>query len=678
MGGKSDLWKELAAGDHHVETRLVIETKEGKLINEEGFYITFGGHRIALGDPMDPNNGAGEDKLISMKLRAKLFAGNAPSVGNCVAAQLDVQMIKPDTVIPKNARLIPYVRLTDGERHSGWLKKGTFYIDTRKETDDGNGRKRMTIRAYDALLKADQPYPETKLSWPAKDIDVVTEICEFLGLPSPGTWVTWYITGRYKVQYPAQYSCREVLGYIAAMYCTNCVLRTNGELAFVPYYYNYWEWSSVVQDISQRMASFSGEEAYMPYNKVELIVSEDKAYKEEKGEGKTLTAECPWGTQTMAADMLSKMRYINWRERFIYQPYKADVIMFSPTAELGSGIIANGVKSGVYDIEINFGPNYRVTVSAPWEDEPEHEFKYIPQRERKIRRQLHALTTELTIQAGLIQGEITDRINEIDVLESRITQNAESISTEVTARQNDVKSLQSNITQTATQISAKVSKTGGSSSSFEWNLTDSSWTLKSKGTTVLSATASGVEITGKITATSGEIGGLDIKDGYLSTRGQTWGGEVDGIYIGPEGIQLGTGFKVDRWGDITANSGTFAGEVYASMISYGEDYGGYFSGYGLEELSVQGYYGSHAWGQLDFGTISTENTTEGVNESLANADWAYGVLTGAEAFETVSALNVYTDELVVSDYMTFGGYQLYLGSFPDKNGNIQRCVQWYA
>ena len=36
-----------------------------------------------------------------------------------------------------------------------------------------------------------------------------------------------------------------------------------------------------------------------------------------------------------------------------------------------------------------------------------------------------------------------------------------------------------------------------------------------------------------------------------------------------------------------------------------------------------------------------------------------------------------TVDLDVSGTLWFGDKQLYLGSFPDKNGTIQRCVQWY-
>jgi hypothetical protein len=503
----------------------------------------------------------------------------------------------------------------------------------------------MTVYGYDHIILTEGDYPSSTNTWPRNDIDVVRDIASEIGIELDNRTIQ-IINKGYKINYPFGYSMREVLESIAVMYGGNFIMSDDEKLLLVQMGNIPTQESGNFLDIGRKMRNFASAAIIDGYDGVELLVDDDNAYYAGSTTGRTLTVECPWGTQDIANNLLTQFR------SFKYKPYKAEDAIIDPASEIGDGILVNGFYSCIYSMALTFTSVFIGTVSAPWEEELDNESPYIPKQNRKTRRKLHALTTELTVQAGLIQGEITDRINEIDVLESQIT-------------------------QTATEISAKVSKTGGSSSSFEWNLTDSSWTLKSKGTTVLSATASGVEITGKITATSGEIGGLDIKDGYLSTRGQTWGGEVNGIYIGPEGIQLGTGFKVDRWGEITATSGTFTGEVYARSISYGEDYGGYFSGAGLKELSVQGYYGSHAWGQLDFGTISTENTTEGVNDSLANADWAYGVLTGAEAFETLSAMNVYTDELVVSDYMYFGGYQLYLGSFPDKNGNIQRCVQWY-
>lgn len=626
----------------YFETRLSIDGNE-YLINEEGFNITFGGYRIIVYEGSNPDLGFSDEYLISMRSSYDLFSDVTHLIGECVSSFIEIEMLKSVREIKRNSKIIPYVRLTDGVNHSEWIQKGSFYIDTRQEKDTGTGPVRLTLRAYDAMLKAEQDYPWDRLTWPTTDIAVVRDICSCLDIELDSR-TSAIMTKGYSVQLPARYSCREVLGYIAAMYGGNFVMSDLGKLLLVQLGVS----PSDTVDIGRRMRSFSSSEALFGYDRVELLVDDDNAYYAGSNTGRTLTVECPWGTQAIANALLTQF------QSFRYQPFRAENAILDPAAELGDGITANGVTSSIYAMDLTFGTGFRGNLSAPCEEDLDREYPYVPKKDRKIRRQLHGLTTELTVQAGLIQGEITDRINEIDLLESQIT-------------------------QTATEISAKVSKTGGDSSSFGWNLTDSSWTLKSKGSTVLSATASGVEITGKITATSGEIGGFTIEEGYLSTRGQTWQGEENGIYIGPSGIQLGPNFRVDRWGELYAYSGTFTGTVYAGSIDYDED-AGFFSGHGLEERTVQGYYGDYYWGQLAFGTISTENTTEGVNDSLANADWAAGILSGAEAFETMSAetVNAETLNLSYDGNFRWGVARLYLNTIRDGNGNLQNVVQWSA
>jgi hypothetical protein len=85
------------------------------------------------------------------------------------------------------------------------------------------------------MLKAEQDYPESKLTWPARDMDVVREIAEFIGVPvDPRTDAI--IIRNYFVQYPGEYSCREVLGYIAAMYAGCFVMSDAGELRLLTFY----------------------------------------------------------------------------------------------------------------------------------------------------------------------------------------------------------------------------------------------------------------------------------------------------------------------------------------------------------------------------------------------------------------------------------------------------------
>ena len=87
-------------------------------------------------------------------------------------------------------------------------------------------------------------------------------------------------------------------------------------------------------------------------------------------------------------------------------------------------------------------------------------------------------------------------------------------------------------------------------------------------------TALGVDLTGEITATSGTIGGLTIKNSYITsnTSKTTYNNtSVDGVFIGPTGIGLGKGkFYVSNTGALTATSGTIAGwTIGANTISHG-------------------------------------------------------------------------------------------------------------
>lgn len=172
------------------------------------------------------------DSLVSMRTVRKVFSEDAPVLGSCVAGELSLELIASDSSIPRQAKIIPSVRLTDGNRFSEWLQKGVFYIDTRSTREDTTGAKILTIHGYDDMLKAEQDYPESSLSWPAADIEVVNEIAAFIGVPVSEK-TKEIISNGYQVQYPAQYTCRETLGFISAMYGGCFVMNDLGELELI-------------------------------------------------------------------------------------------------------------------------------------------------------------------------------------------------------------------------------------------------------------------------------------------------------------------------------------------------------------------------------------------------------------------------------------------------------------
>lgn len=392
-------------------------------------------------------------------------------------------------------------------------------------------------------------------------------------------------------------------------------------------------------NILRSMESFEKAEQFDGFSRVVIIVSDEIEYSSGSDTGRTLTLNCPWGTQEIADNILQSIK------GFQYQPMTANGALVDPSAEIGDGISANGVYSGIYSIGVKFNSNLPSDISAPSDEEIDEEFPYKSSQERKVERQNKEIRASLSIQSDRITQEVAERQAQAE--EFRATFDVQS-----------------------QQISAKVSKTGGSASSFGWELTDTSWTLKANSATVLRATKSGVEITGNITATSGKIGGFDIQSNYLSYNGQTWGGtNTTGAYIGQSGIQLGKNFKVDMQGNLSAYSGTFSGNVYAGNIQYGGS-AGYFSGGGISSGSIYG-------NRMVANTISTAYTSSGINSTLSHADWSYGVLNGWTTIDKISSKWVYANDGCHVGSLSVGGSEIRKKSVVVKNSAGNNVTLYY-
>lgn len=357
-------------------------------------------------------------------------------------------------------------------------------------------------------------------------------------------------------------------------------------------------------NIRRSYGTLTKEEQFDGYSRVIIVVDEDNNIEYSSGSdtGRTLTLNCPFGTQKMADDILAKIRGHQ------YQPFAATGAHIDPATEIGDGITVGGVYGGVFTKDITHGSMYTADVSAPGGEKINYAYPYKTIQRRKIERNFRDVAATFRVQADLISQEVEERKAQGEQFKAQFQVQAD-------------------------QISAKVSKTGGSNSSFGWELTDSSWTLKSDNSTVLKATKSGLEIKGLITATGGKIGGFDIQSNYLSYNGQTWGGtNTTGAYLGTSGLQLGKNFKVDMEGKLTASSGEFTGTVHAGSIAYGDENGvsrGYLSGSGLKDLTV----GSS---KIATSSLGTSKFTSGVTTSLGYADYSNGVFNGWNTAEYVT------------------------------------------
>lgn len=346
--------------------------------------------------------------------------------------------------------------------------------------------------------------------------------------------------------------------------------------------------------IGRSAAGYTTTPALARYTKVVINIDDDTYV--EAGDGDNiLELSCPWATAQMATDILESIK------NYSYQPYDTDWAKLDPAAELGDGVTINGVFSGIFTKETTFSTLMAARIAAPQDNAVDHEYPYKSQTDRKVTRQFSETRASLRV-------------------------NADNIAAEVLARENGEKEMRATLQLHATEIAARVTQTGGDNQSFGWSLTADGFILSSNGQQVFKATKNGVDITGKITATSGFIGngsnGFTISANAIYNTLSSLYGTTTGVYIGTDGIALGGKFRVTSNGDLYATSGTFTGNVYANQIQVGGN-AGYIEG-----------------SQVGYRTISTANTNGYLNGGVANGYYAGDVFSGAAVASAMTATSV--------------------------------------
>ena len=176
-----------------------------------------------------------------------------------------------------------------------------------------------------------------------------------------------------------------------------------------------------------------------------------------------------------------------------YQPYTAGDMDLDPAAEIGDAISSPLVFGGIYTRSKTFGHLMLSNVSAPSDEELNHEYQFESPEVREFKRETGTLRASLTITNGNISSEVTRATNAESTLSSRID-------------------------QTETAISAKVSSTGGDNASFGWTLDANGFYLYSGNKQVMKCDSGGLSVAGNIDGKTGTIGDFTIKGGALDRK----------------------------------------------------------------------------------------------------------------------------------------------------------------
>ena len=410
--------------------------------------------------------------------------------------------------------------------------------------------------------------------------------------------------------------------------------------------------------------------------------------------GSVLEITVPNGSLALAYALLDKLKLRGYR----YQPFEADGAIADPAIEIGDNIKANNVPSIVMGINTNHSRLMASTLKAPFDEEVNHEWTYVPRSERQFKRESAYTRSQLTIVTDEIRAEVERASQNEGQIKATLSIQANQITAEVAQRQADSAEFRSTLQIQATEIAARVTQTGGDNSSFGWSLLSNEFGLYAGSTKVFYVNSSGAHVNGEITATSGEISGFSITtSGIQKWEGTGWEDQAGITLSATNGIRLGVknnhyAFSVDRYGNVnigwdttlgdyafkvsstgnvTANSGSFRGNVSAGQILSGGDYGT-FSGSGLTDYSIgSGKYGigsvyggvddygspigSLAAGTVAYGNAGFTSTLDqvGINASNINSLSTRVATVEAGYFNSIS-----TNSIAMGNYYFYvsGGY----------------------
>lgn len=256
--------------------------------------------------------------------------------------------------------------------------------------------------------------------------------------------------------------------------------------------------------------------------------------------GRVLDIVNPFGTPQMASNILQGMIYETGLA-MNYAPFEADA-MIPPHFEIGDAVNINGEHHGVYSYQTKASRLPLSSVKASADEEVDHEYPFKSDvKSRSITRKFQSVQSQFIVQAGKINARVT----------KESADDPEHTGTE----------------------------------SFGWSLTHNGFYInngevRADGTDLFSFNKDGLHIRGDIEADTGHIGGTNgftIQGGRLYSGKSSFSSTDNGVYIGTDGISLGSGFSVSSGGNLTATRGTFGS---LSVNSGGNTVGGYYGSLG--------------------------------------------------------------------------------------------------
>ena len=139
---------------------------------------------------------------------------------------------------------------------------------------------------------------------------------------------------------------------------------------------------------------------FAPFTGVRLWIDSNNAVFAGDETGRVLEEDCPWATQEMADNVLASI------SGYVYQPFEADGALVDPAAELGDGITVGGIYGPLAVMTTTFDALGAAGISAPADEEVDHEYPYISRAQRITDRKIAQNRSLITKTAEAIRLEV--------------------------------------------------------------------------------------------------------------------------------------------------------------------------------------------------------------------------------------------------------------------------------
>ena len=350
--------------------------------------------------------------IYELSIELRLFEGSGPSIGNACAATCRLRVKESSANWPRMAAFTLRLRLSsaDGQTKAGWLPMGTWYTDTRAETENGF----LTVEAFDGMLKTEQfwtdvvPEEDLPASWPItakawldmiEDAGLITldsrnaidNTVAFIGLDTTAT-------------------VRDVLKTIAAAHGGNWVMTFENKLRLMPLQ-NAGDTGADSVSIGLRAQSLDTSPALAAVSGVRLETENGTVITAGTTTGYVLQAQCNFADSDGVAALC-----LGRTQGYVYRPFAAGRANLDPAAEIGDIAVIGQQGYQMMSANWNIRTWPTADIAAAFEEEVNHEYNYLDESAKTYRKSVKYTDGK----ADELQGEIT-------AAETAIEQTAEEV-----------------------------------------------------------------------------------------------------------------------------------------------------------------------------------------------------------------------------------------------------------